>query len=130
MKLGIGAMTDERMASFFDKMVQAGVVKADLDYQEGLYAAVREQGRRPRPAAEEVAEPMRPHRQPCRRASVVSLQGRRQDASPTAWWRSAHLDLDMREGEFLSLLGPSGCGKSTALRLIAVAWPSRPRGAP
>ena len=28
------------------------------------------------------------------------------------------LDLDVREGEFLSLLGPSGCGKSTALRII------------
>jgi NitT/TauT family transport system ATP-binding protein len=28
-------------------------------------------------------------------------------------------DLDVREGEFVSLLGPSGCGKSTALRLIA-----------
>src|SRR5579872_2215995 len=29
------------------------------------------------------------------------------------------LDLDVRQGEFLSLLGPSGCGKSTALRIIA-----------
>jgi NitT/TauT family transport system ATP-binding protein len=29
------------------------------------------------------------------------------------------LDLDVRAGEFLSLLGPSGCGKSTALRVIA-----------
>jgi NitT/TauT family transport system ATP-binding protein len=29
------------------------------------------------------------------------------------------LDLDVVEGEFVSLLGPSGCGKSTALRLIA-----------
>jgi NitT/TauT family transport system ATP-binding protein len=29
------------------------------------------------------------------------------------------LDLDVRAGEFLSLLGPSGCGKSTALRMIA-----------
>jgi NitT/TauT family transport system ATP-binding protein len=28
-------------------------------------------------------------------------------------------DLDVREGEFLSLLGPSGCGKSTALRILA-----------
>jgi NitT/TauT family transport system ATP-binding protein len=31
----------------------------------------------------------------------------------------AGLDLDVRPGEWLSLLGPSGCGKSTALRLIA-----------
>jgi NitT/TauT family transport system ATP-binding protein len=29
------------------------------------------------------------------------------------------LNLEIREGEFVSLLGPSGCGKSTALRLIA-----------
>ena len=29
------------------------------------------------------------------------------------------LDIDVREGEFLSLLGPSGCGKSTVLRLLA-----------
>ena len=29
------------------------------------------------------------------------------------------LDLEVREGEFLSLLGPSGCGKTTALRLVA-----------
>ncbi|MCS0497440.1 ABC transporter ATP-binding protein [Ancylobacter mangrovi] len=29
------------------------------------------------------------------------------------------LDMQVRQGEFLSLLGPSGCGKSTALRLIA-----------
>ena len=29
------------------------------------------------------------------------------------------LDLEVRAGEFLSLLGPSGCGKTTTLRLIA-----------
>jgi NitT/TauT family transport system ATP-binding protein len=29
------------------------------------------------------------------------------------------LDLEVRAGEFLSLLGPSGCGKSTALRVLA-----------
>jgi len=28
-------------------------------------------------------------------------------------------DLDVREGEFLSILGPSGCGKSTFLNLLA-----------
>ncbi|GAA1933570.1 ABC transporter ATP-binding protein [Nocardioides marmoribigeumensis] len=31
----------------------------------------------------------------------------------------APVDLDIREGEFVSLLGPSGCGKSTLLRIIA-----------
>jgi spermidine/putrescine ABC transporter ATP-binding subunit len=29
------------------------------------------------------------------------------------------VDLDVRRGEFLSLLGPSGCGKTTSLKLIA-----------
>ena len=29
------------------------------------------------------------------------------------------LNLDVHEGEFVSLLGPSGCGKSTALRIVA-----------
>ncbi|WP_159585772.1 ABC transporter ATP-binding protein [Chelativorans xinjiangense] len=43
------------------------------------------------------------------------------------------MSLDVKNGEFLSLLGPSGCGKSTALRIIAglgvassgtIDWPS------
>ncbi|WP_298985017.1 ABC transporter ATP-binding protein [uncultured Roseibium sp.] len=43
-----------------------------------------------------------------------------------------NLSLDIRQGEFVSLLGPSGCGKSTALRIITsltspssgrVEWP-------
>jgi putative spermidine/putrescine transport system ATP-binding protein/spermidine/putrescine transport system ATP-binding protein len=29
------------------------------------------------------------------------------------------VDLEVREGEFVTLLGPSGCGKSTILRMIA-----------
>jgi NitT/TauT family transport system substrate-binding protein len=32
-ELGVGAMTDARMANFFDKMVRAGVTKASLDYR-------------------------------------------------------------------------------------------------
>ncbi len=36
------------------------------------------------------------------------------------------VDLDVAEGEFLTLVGPSGCGKSTVLRLIAgLIAPSR-----
>src|SRR5258708_4966270 len=31
---GIGAMTDERAASFFDKMVRAGVVRPDIDFRK------------------------------------------------------------------------------------------------
>src|SRR6476469_2912951 len=29
------------------------------------------------------------------------------------------IEIELGEGEFLSLLGPSGCGKTTALRLVA-----------
>ena len=29
------------------------------------------------------------------------------------------VDLEVREGEFFTLLGPSGCGKTTLLRIIA-----------
>jgi len=47
------------------------------------------------------------------------------------------VSLDVRDGEFLSLVGPSGCGKSTVLRLIAglgeltsgrIEWPGAARG--
>ena len=30
-----------------------------------------------------------------------------------------HMDLDIKDGEFMILVGPSGSGKSTALRMIA-----------
>ena len=31
----------------------------------------------------------------------------------------SNIDLDVREGEFVSLIGPSGCGKTTLMRVIA-----------
>jgi NitT/TauT family transport system ATP-binding protein len=50
--------------------------------------------------------------------SLVALRGVDKTFS-TGTVALAGLDLDVRAGEFLSLLGPSGCGKSTALRIIA-----------
>jgi NitT/TauT family transport system ATP-binding protein len=65
-------------------------------------------------------------------SSIVSLRnvGKTFDNGTTAL---DGLTLDVRAGEFVSLLGPSGCGKSTALRIIAglsapsagtVDWPA------
>ncbi len=34
LKMGIGAMTDERVKDFYDSMVKAGVVQAGLDYKK------------------------------------------------------------------------------------------------
>src|SRR5436189_167176 len=33
------------------------------------------------------------------------------------------IDLEVREGEFVTLLGPSGCGKTTTLGLVAGFFP-------
>ena len=51
-------------------------------------------------------------------APIVALRGVGK-TFPSGTVALTGLDLDVREGEFLSLLGPSGCGKSTALRIIA-----------
>lgn len=73
----------------------------------------------PAPSAGEVARKARPlllsmeHVDKVFGASVVALRDMR---------------LEVRQGDFISLLGPSGCGKSTALRLIAgLMQPTRGR---
>ena len=49
--------------------------------------------------------------------SIVSLQ------NVEKWYGDNHvvknMNLEIMEGEFLTLLGPSGCGKTTTLRMIA-----------
>ena len=37
------------------------------------------------------------------------------------------INLQIRPGEFISIIGPSGCGKSTLIRALSAA---RPKGAP
>ncbi len=44
LKVGIGAMTDARMKSFFDKMVKAGVAPAGLDYARSYTLAFTNKG--------------------------------------------------------------------------------------
>lgn len=47
----------------------------------------------------------------------ITLAGIRKSFDETHVLRG--IDLDIRDGEFLTLVGPSGCGKSTLLRIIA-----------
>ncbi|WP_315832403.1 ABC transporter ATP-binding protein [Bradyrhizobium prioriisuperbiae] len=49
--------------------------------------------------------------------SDISLTNIRKHHGDTAVLRG--ISLDIRDGEFLTLVGPSGCGKSTLLRIIA-----------
>jgi NitT/TauT family transport system ATP-binding protein len=65
-------------------------------------------------------------------STIVALRGIEKDFA-NGVRALDHLDLDVKTGEFVSVLGPSGCGKSTALRIIAglsppsvgaVEWPA------
>jgi spermidine/putrescine transport system ATP-binding protein len=55
--------------------------------------------------------------QPRVAAAEVRLDGLRKTFGDVV--AVAGVDLEVREGEFFSLLGPSGCGKTTCLRMIA-----------
>ena len=49
--------------------------------------------------------------------SSVTLQGVSKSYGTVTALRT--MDIEIAEGEFLTLLGPSGCGKTTTLRLVA-----------
>ena len=51
------------------------------------------------------------------RTPIVRLSGVTKDFGKSEVLKN--IDLDVYEGEFLTLLGPSGCGKTTTLRIIA-----------
>ena len=50
-------------------------------------------------------------------APVLSLRGATKNYGGATVLKS--IDLDIQQGEFVSLLGPSGCGKTTTLNIIA-----------
>jgi len=52
------------------------------------------------------------------RAAAVSLAGVSKTFAKGQVRALEDIDLDIRPGEFVSLIGPSGCGKSTLLRVI------------
>ena len=54
------------------------------------------------------------------RVEDVSQTYQAQNGEVTAF---CHISLDVREGEFISIVGPSGCGKSTLLSVIAGLLP-------
>jgi multiple sugar transport system ATP-binding protein len=58
-------------------------------------------------------------RQTAKKAGIPSVSVRDLSLSFGSVSVLEHLDLDIRDGEFLVLLGPSGCGKSTLLNCIA-----------
>ncbi|GAB2876582.1 hypothetical protein ACCI51_13535 [Microbulbifer echini] len=41
---GIGVVADARQKSFFNNMVEAGVVDVDFDFKKSLYTGIRGQG--------------------------------------------------------------------------------------
>ena len=58
------------------------------------------------------------------REPIVRLSGVTKDFGKSEVLKN--IDLDIYEGEFLTLLGPSGCVKTTTLRIIAgFEMPSR-----
>jgi putative spermidine/putrescine transport system ATP-binding protein len=55
---------------------------------------------------------------------VVQLSNVTKSYDGGATWAVAQLDLDVHQGEFLTLLGPSGSGKTTTLMMLAgFEWP-------
>lgn len=58
-----------------------------------------------------------PHEKPFFRLRNIAKVYRTDTVETTAL---ADFSLDMREGEFVSVMGPSGCGKSTLLNIVAM----------
>src|SRR5690606_6528832 len=93
----------------------AAARRRDLGRDDRLDRLGRLHAKRGAEAARLLADPFQPVGS--RWVERISLTGVRK-----AYGREAavhDLDLEVRPGEFLTILGPSGCGKTTTLRAIA-----------
>ena len=118
---GIGAINSEAISSFYDKMVAAGVIEAGIDIAASYTTEFSDTGAAPvavtaaqTPAAPDPAGDA----DSSSRIAILSMT----DVDKVFGEDIVALkgmNLEVREGDFVSLLGPSGCGKSTVLRLIA-----------
>ena len=59
-----------------------------------------------------------PERRMSEQSAVILLRGVRKEFARGGVVALQGIDLDIRPGEFVSLIGPSGCGKSTLLRVV------------
>ena len=124
LRLGVGAMTDARMKSFFAKMVRGGAVpspisitRAPIRCNSSTKASGSICGRANDAGLFGSSRGLAMLQMIAPRA-LVSLHGVGKIYANGAVALQG-VDLEVRSGEFLTLLGPSGCGKTTILRLIA-----------
>ena len=154
-------MTDDKMAYALKVMNERGIVKSGdaaqarhrRDDRRALEALLRDDGRGRRvPDGHRLPQGLQPRvrEQGRRRVTMAAVAGADSRTRPLVAIRNVSkqfangtlairgVDLDLRDGEFVSLLGPSGCGKSTLLRIIAglgapsagtLDWPTAPHSA-
>lgn len=67
-----------------------------------------------------VAPPPRETQRPISRGAISIRNFKLDYATPDGLFPAvSHVDIDVRPGEFVSIVGPSGCGKSTLLNAVA-----------
>ena len=126
-RIGLGIMTEPRWKATYDYMVSSGLLKPEVDWKAGFTDRFVKDLKLvdvTRPAEVVLALEQQASRRTARRmppaaalpaVEVLSAE----KVFPNGTRALAPIDLQIADGEFLTLIGPSGCGKSTLLKLIA-----------